>query len=110
LVSLGCREVTKAVLFPVRFMYTAETGAVVNNPIAVAWFLAHDEGPMATLVSAASAWRDAGMVGPEAQAINTLESGLSRLYATLATRYEEALRQLGENDLAQRMEEWRHRL
>lgn len=110
LASLGCREVTKAVLFPVRFLYTVDTGAVANNPTATDWFLQRVDGPVAVLVRAASAWRARGALDTEEQTVRTMEEGLLRLYLMLTTRYENALRMLGEPSLAQGLEAWRGRL
>ena len=57
LVARGPRRVTKIVLFPVRFLFTAETGRVGTNTLAAQHYLASDYAPAATLVTAALAWR-----------------------------------------------------
>jgi hypothetical protein len=58
LLARGIRRVTKFVLFPVRFMFTAATGRVATNQEASAWYLAHEDSPGADLVAAAVRWRD----------------------------------------------------
>jgi predicted nucleotidyltransferase len=57
LADRGLRPLTKAVLFPVRFLYTAATGQVGINDAAVAWYLAGPPAPGAALVRAAAGWR-----------------------------------------------------
>ncbi len=57
LVARGPRRVTKIVLFPVRFLFTAETGRVGTNTLAAQHYLTSDYAPAATLVTAALAWR-----------------------------------------------------
>ena len=55
LVSRGPRRLTKIVLFPVRFLFTAETGQVGTNSLAAEHYLASARAPAAKLVSAAPA-------------------------------------------------------
>jgi hypothetical protein len=57
LVSRGIRRVTKVVLFPVRFQYTAMTGQVGTNDAAVEHYLRVREAPSTELVAAARTWR-----------------------------------------------------
>jgi hypothetical protein len=49
------RRVTKLVLFPVRFMFTASTGQVGTNAAAVARHLEDEQAPSKPLVAAALA-------------------------------------------------------
>ena len=53
LLARGLRRLTKLVLFPVRFLFTAETGRVGTNDTAVAHYLAAGDPPGAALVGAA---------------------------------------------------------
>jgi hypothetical protein len=110
LISLGCREVTKAVLFPVRFLYTLETGSAANNPKAVEWFVPRANGPVAALADAALEWRHRGTLGPEELTTRTLDAGLMPLYSMLAARYADALRELGETELSAGLDAWQERL
>ena len=45
LIAEGPRRVTKLVLFPVRFLYTAATGEVGTNDAAVAHYLEQSGAP-----------------------------------------------------------------
>jgi hypothetical protein len=53
----GVRLVTKLVLFPVRFLYTAATGQVGTNDSATDRYLDDREAPSKELVATARAWR-----------------------------------------------------
>ena len=57
LVSRGPRRVTKIVLFPVRFLFTAETGQVGTNSSAARHYLASPDAAATSPVTAALAWR-----------------------------------------------------
>lgn len=109
LLARGVRPLTKTVLFPVRFLYTAATGRVGTNHAAVAWYLERPAGPGTALVKAALAWRAAGPTDSEA-AIELLRSGLVPLYVHYLDDQVERLALLGRADLARAFEEWRDRL
>jgi hypothetical protein len=51
LIAAGVRLLTKRVLFPVRFLYTAETGEVGRNETAVGHYTKTREGPAAQLAT-----------------------------------------------------------
>src|SRR2546430_17284333 len=78
LVSRGVRRMTKLVLFPVRFLFTARTGHLGTNHAAVAAYLAAEPAPGASLVAAALEWRS---TPPEVEsALALLRTGLVALY------------------------------
>jgi hypothetical protein len=104
LVAVGCREVTKAVLFPARFLYSAATGRAAGNEEAVDFIRRTHAGPAEALVCAAFEWRVSGRLGPDAEAL--LVAGLLPLYARLSEVYADALAGFGEGSLARRMAEW----
>jgi predicted nucleotidyltransferase len=108
LIALGCRDVTKAVLFPARFLCTAATGRAAGNEEAVSLMAQDVAGPAEALVRAAFDWRVSGRLGPDAEAL--LAAGLLPLYVRLAEVYAEALNGFGEGALADRMAEWPTRL
>lgn len=103
LVAGGARPVTKAVLFPVRFLYTLATGRIGRNADAATWYStrhAHAE-----LVVAAATWRTAGL--PDlVVARGLLSSHLRPVYATFAAEYVRALRELGQELIADRFATW----
>lgn len=83
LLAQGVRRVTKLVLFPVRFLFTAETGLVGTNESAVAHFLTATGAPSTDLVAAALTWR---RDPPEpAQAGDLLQRGTIPLYRFTST-------------------------
>lgn len=103
---------TKAVLFPVRFLYsgTTSTGRAANNDEAIEWYLSQPEAPAGSLVRLALRVReghalDAAELGPE------LKAGLVPLYRHYI---EDQLRQLKEidapADLVAAFEDWNQRL
>ena len=68
LIAQGVRRLTKLVLFPVRFLFTAASGRVGTNEDAAAWYVEQDGAPAAALVCAALAWRDTAPVDVQATA------------------------------------------
>lgn len=68
LAAADARTVTKAVLFPVRFLATLHTGRAGSNADAVRWYVEQHRGPASPLVAAAARWRDE-RVGPDAAAL-----------------------------------------
>ena len=108
LVARGPRHLTKIVLFPVRFLFTAETGQVGTNSIAAEHYLATARGPAATLVSAASGWRLEPPAGDEAAAL--LGRELIPLYVHYIDDHIARLRAISNHRLADRFHRWRTRL
>ncbi|WP_410645423.1 hypothetical protein [Amycolatopsis sp. lyj-346] len=72
---------TKAVLFPVRFLYsgTTSTGRAANNDEAIDWYLAQPDAPAASLVRLARAVRAGHPLEP-AEVAPELAAGLVPLY------------------------------
>ena len=103
LVAAGARPVTKAVLFPVRFLYTLDTGRIGRNEAAAAWYPGRH--PHAELVTAALAWRTSGITDPPA-ARDLLARHLLGIYAIFAREYAAALAELGHPDLARALTDW----
>lgn len=109
LFARGVRRVTKLVLFPVRFLFTAATGQVGTNDAAVARYLEDDQAPSANLVRAALAWRSDPPTDVPAAA-ELLRSQLVPLYVQYIDDHIERLGALGESGLAAAFERWRARL
>jgi hypothetical protein len=109
LLARGVRRLTKLVLFPVRFMFTAATGRVGTNDAAVGHYLARGEAPSTTLVAAALAWRTAPPTD-EATAAELLREQMLPLYLHYIDDHITRLDSLGHAGLARAFEDWRARL
>ena len=108
LVSAGPRRVTKIVLFPVRFLFTAQTGQVGTNTLAARHYLASPDAPATSLVAAALAWRLEPPADGEAAAL--LGRELVPLYVHYIDDHIARLRAVGHHRLADRFHRWRTRL
>ena len=108
LVSAGPRRVTKIVLFPVRFLFTAQTGQVGTNTLAARHYLANPEVPATSLVAAALAWRHEPP--PRGEAAALLSRELVPLYLHYIDDHIARLHAVGHDRLADRFHRWRTRL
>ncbi len=109
LVSRGPRRLTKVVLFPVRFLFTAATGRVGTNALAAEHYLASAPAPGTELVAAALTWREQPPAD-EAAAVALLGRELIPLYAHYLDDHIARLSAAGHDRLAGRFREWRARL
>jgi hypothetical protein len=109
LADQGVRQVTKLVLFPVRFLYTGATGQVGTNGDAVAHYLEQQDLRSARLVEAALVWR----TDPPANRttlVGLLREQLVPLYVEYIDDHIRRLSEIGRADLAAAFEEWREQL
>jgi hypothetical protein len=109
LVSRGPGRLTKVVLFPVRFLFTAATGQVATNALAAEHYLAGPPAPGTELVAAALAWREQPPAD-EAAAIALLSRELIPLYTHYLDDHIARLSAAGHDRLAGRFRAWRARL
>ena len=109
LVSRGPRRMTKTVLFPVRFLFTAATARVGTNALAAEHYLASAGAPAAELVAAALAWR-LEPPADEAAATALLRRELIPLYAYYLDDHIARLSAAGHPALAGRFRRCRARL
>jgi predicted nucleotidyltransferase len=109
LVKRDTRHLTKIVLFPVRFLFTAATGLVGTNHAAVDYYLANPEADAPALVAAGLHWRT---VPPEDQpaAVALLQRELRPLYLEYIDDHTTRLEDVGRVDLAAAFTAWRRRL
>jgi hypothetical protein len=107
LLARGVRRLTKLILFPTRFLYTAETGSVGTNQSAAEHYLAAD-GPAAALVSAALGWRTTPPDHEVAAAL--LREQMIPLYLHYIDDHETRLAAAGRLDLTGAFKEWRRRI
>ena len=108
LVAAGVRWTTKIVLFPARFVYTADTGREGTNEAAVQHYSAQSGAPSAELVRAALEWR----TSPPSRdhAATMLRNGLVPLYDFYLTDHIHRLQAARESELADAFSDWRSRL
>jgi hypothetical protein len=91
----------------VRFLYTAQTGAIGRNHDAVAHFVATETGPMADLAAAALRWRETPPEQDRAAAVHIVGASIKPLYRHFVADHERRLRDYDEPELAQGFAAWR---
>ena len=101
---------TKHVLFPVRFFFTAGTGEVGMNDLAVEYLISETSGPAAQLAQKTLEWRLAPTEPGDPVTLKVLEDGLIPLYLVFLDDYESRLRDYGRTDLAEDFCAWREQL
>jgi hypothetical protein len=94
LVAGGPRAVTKAILFPVRFLYTLRTGRIGLNEGAALWYAAECL-PGSALALKALDWRNDGISDVEL-AVQMVDADLASLHAECLAEYAKDLDGLGE--------------
>jgi hypothetical protein len=109
LVARGPRRLTKVVLFPVRFLFTAATGRVGTNAAAAEHYLAADDAPACELVAAAITWRVRPPADDQA-AVALQRRELSPLYVQYLDDHIARLHAAGQHALANGFRRWRARL
>ena len=110
LASSDPRTLTKLVLYPVRFLFTARTGEVGRNEAAVDHFVSHVKGPASTLARMAIEWRHVPPHSGDNDAVEAMASGLMLLYQEFLLDYEHRLRGYGRADLGEAFSKWQQRL
>ncbi len=103
LAAEDARPVTKAVLFPVRFLYTLATGRIGHNEAAARWFVV--ERKHGDLPEAAMAWRQQG-IRDDAAAEALLAEHLVPIYSMFAREYAREFRTSGHHALADDLARW----
>jgi hypothetical protein len=108
LVAAGVRWTTKIVLFPVRFLFTAETGREGTNDAAARHYATRSGAPGAALVTAALDWR----TNPPApqEAIGMIRDELVPLYEYYLSDHIRRLESDGDSGTADVFRAWRSRL
>lgn len=109
LIAAGVRRLTKLVLFPVRFMFTAENARVGTNEASVQWYAAREEAPSKRLVEAGLAWRTAAPKDHK-EVADLLREDMVPLYMHYIDDHILRLEAMESNDLARAFMEWRARL
>lgn len=101
------KTLTKLILFPVRFLFTARTGEVGRNDAAVEHFAGTGKRAATTLAKMALQWRNSD---PAPDALQAVAAGVLPLYEEFLRDHERRVREYGRRDLADALEGWRLRL
>jgi len=104
------KTLTKLVLYPVRFLFTARTGEVGRNEAAVDHYVSSAKGVRAKLARMALEWRDAPPGLSDKTAIEAIARGVIPLYRDFLSDHERRLREYERNDLADAFHQWEQRL
>jgi predicted nucleotidyltransferase len=106
LVCQGPLEVTKTILFPIRFLYTLRTGCIGANYEAADHFTGFtDNAAQRTLAYAAIEWRRAGL--PDAaDAVPLLHGALRALYIEMVEAYAAVVADLDAQELEAELRAW----
>ena len=104
------KTLTKLILFPVRFMFTAQTGEVGRNEAAVEHFVANVPGPPSALARLALEWRNAQDWSADENAVSAIAAGMLPLYRTFLADHEKRMLEYGRRDLAQAFRKWQRNL
>ena len=102
--------ITKRVLFPVRFVFTAGTGEVGMNHSAVEYFSTATAGPAVQLAKMALEWRDVPPEPGDTATLKVIKDGLLPIYRVFLDDYEPRLRGYDRPDLAEQFRVWRQQL
>lgn len=108
--NANTKTLTKLVLYPVRFLFTARTGQIGMNDEAVKHFSTIEDGPEAELARKGLEWRFEPPDPGNRAVVELLRNGVLPLYRMFLADYERRLREYGEPELAQVYREWRERL
>ena len=107
LASSDPKTLTKLILYPVRFLFTADTGDVGRNEAAVEHYVARRKGPQAELAGLALEWRHRSPPQGDRAAVRAISAGALPLYEDFLSDHEARLRSYGRQDLAAALGKWR---
>ena len=110
LARLDSKSLTKLILFPVRFMFTAQTGEVGRNEAAVEHFVAIAPGAASVLASRALEWRNAEKFQADDSAVRAIATGVLPLYRIFVKDHLERMREFGRSELVEAYQKWQARL
>jgi hypothetical protein len=110
LLRSDAKTLTKLVLYPVRFLFTARTGEVGRNDAAVAHFAGSRNNAATTLARMALGWRNAAPASSDQAASEAIAAGVLPLYREFLVDHERRLREFARPDLAEAFARWRQRL
>lgn len=105
----GVVEITKTVLWPVRFIYILRTGKIAGNDVSVKYFRDNFSGHVVGLVSEAYKWRSVRLP-PDKEVLELLENSLVPLYEICINIYVKRLEEYGEKDLVEEINLWLNKI
>ena len=108
--SKGTVSVTKAVLFPARFIYLEKTGEIASNEAAYRYYVDRFSGQDVELVRQAYHWRMNALPDSLDEVVERLEKGLAPLYCRFIDIYKQCLNDYGEVGLSHRLGSWRDKI
>ena len=110
LAQSDAKTLTKLILFPVRFMFTAQTGEVGRNEAAVEHFVVTTPGASSTLARLALGWRNAEGFRADRSVVQAIAAGVLPLYRTFVSDHLQRMREYGRPELVEAFQKWRQRL
>ena len=110
LLRSDAKTLTKLILYPVRFLFTARTGEVGRNDAAVALYASSAKSAATSLARMALAWRNAAPSPSDAGALEAIATGVLPLYREFLVDHERRLREYERPDLAGAFGKWRKKL
>ena len=110
LAQSDAKTLTKLILFPVRFMFTARTGEVGRNEAAVEHFVATAPGASSTLARLALDWRNAETIRADKSVIQAIAAGVLPLYRTFVSDHLQRMQEYGRPELVEAFQKWKRRL
>lgn len=110
LLRSDAKTLTKLILYPVRFLFTARTGEVGRNDAAVALYASSARSAAAGLARMALAWRDGAPSPSDPEALEAITRDVLPLYREFLVDHEKRLREYERPDLADAFAKWRQKL
>lgn len=110
LAQSDAKNLTKLILFPVRFMFTAQTGEIGRNEAAVEHFVATAPGAPSTLARLALGWRNAEEFRADQSVVQAIAAGVLPLYRAFVSDHMQRMHDYGRPDLVEAFQRWQQRL
>lgn len=103
ILNQGITSLTKAILFPARFIYLAQTNQFSTNEVSANYYENTFSGDDALLVKKGYQWRMNGILEDREQVVSLINNGISPLYSNFFDIYIEKFNSYNEIVLAQRL-------
>jgi hypothetical protein len=110
LLRSDAKTLTKLLLYPLRFLFTARTGEVGRNDAAVAHFASRADDAATRLARMALQWRNTPPAPSDASALEAIRTGAVPLYDEFLRDHEARLQAYRRPELAAAFAQWREAL